>query len=653
MNEIIINFCRQSGLNGLEWQVVIMDLVKGVVKGLLGSEPEDERNILLMGETGSGKSTIINYLANYFLEGSIKRPKVVIPTRYNRETESGYSGHTETDLDNVRISQTRFCKKYSFRKKGHIYTFIDTPGLSDTGNSATNQVDDESILTILSAASEGGSIHAIILVINGSTARVTVNVQNALLKIAGNCPDVLLSNLIVIYTKCTESTRSFDPQSLPFPPKQQYDMDNSAFCSDPATWTKKGLNMQTLLWKTSMESIEEMMDFIDNLAPQSTEVFKRMLENRKAIQSEMGRASVEIEKQSRLIEILEDLKQKQETARNQLSADESVASSHSSTVDAIEFERKTQSELHAQAEKERLATIERLSRTETAQRSASAFLSDNQSRLKSAKQAEESAKNYNDEIQSKIKSIKTTSYHNTNCRRCLTTCHENCGLNFTNVQGHIIFDGCASLAPLNGICKVCGCNRTCHVHDHMLYFEESVWKTIANAGRKADYERKQAEALRIQQEIDDTNAQLKKFEFELARLDSSARALSSDTQDYQAKLAAVEAKKKASLQIRQQLQTTIDSKRKEMNSLKSQQVDVDQQLLAARQNLDAAKSSVQASCRDIQQICKLFNFVDELNITKQALALTRSRLTTSKAREEVDAFIRTLTQLGDELTQSR
>ncbi|CAG9310730.1 unnamed protein product [Blepharisma stoltei] len=93
--------------------------------------PKESKSFIcvLVGHTGHGKSTFINYLANYFGGGTLENKKVVIPTEYYKLTQKGQT-HSERNAKSY-LSQTDDCSSYEFRntKDNCNYTFIDTPGL--------------------------------------------------------------------------------------------------------------------------------------------------------------------------------------------------------------------------------------------------------------------------------------------------------------------------------------------------------------------------------------------------------------------------------------------------------------------------------------------------------------------------------------------
>ncbi|CAG8613047.1 4175_t:CDS:2, partial [Gigaspora margarita] len=166
--------------------------------------------ILLLGGTGTGKSTIINTVTNYFLGGTLDNPKIVIPTKYYHVTEDEYSNkHTEAKVDDVTKSQTTKCSTYTFKHPDNPsskFIFYDTPGLSDTKGI---KQDDENIQEIINTAIAIGSLSAIVIIASGTEARVTPTIRNTLVRLGNNLPDELMANLLLILTKCNKGGACF------------------------------------------------------------------------------------------------------------------------------------------------------------------------------------------------------------------------------------------------------------------------------------------------------------------------------------------------------------------------------------------------------------------------------------------------------------
>jgi GTPase SAR1 family protein len=106
--------------------------------------PQEEINILLLGETGVGKSTFINSFANYLKFNTLNNAKygdmeVLIPSEFtitdeNYETTTIRLGNYDLNeqLD-VGESSTRECKSYVFHSaENKLVRLIDTPGIGDT-----------------------------------------------------------------------------------------------------------------------------------------------------------------------------------------------------------------------------------------------------------------------------------------------------------------------------------------------------------------------------------------------------------------------------------------------------------------------------------------------------------------------------------------
>ncbi|CAF4984976.1 unnamed protein product, partial [Rotaria sp. Silwood1] len=111
-------------------------------------------NILLLGESGVGKSTFINAFVNYLkfdkLKQAEKNPVVLIPVSFAITIDDNFTEQvvkfegndtlSNEDHDNLGHSVTQHCKSYVFTLKdgnhhGRKLRIIDTPGIGDTHGS--------------------------------------------------------------------------------------------------------------------------------------------------------------------------------------------------------------------------------------------------------------------------------------------------------------------------------------------------------------------------------------------------------------------------------------------------------------------------------------------------------------------------------------
>ncbi|XP_055355631.1 uncharacterized protein LOC129600966 [Paramacrobiotus metropolitanus] len=215
--------------------------------------------VLVIGETGSGKSTLINYLTNYFKGGNIAAPRIAIPTEYYSKPTEAYQYH-EANVSNQTASQTEKCMDYDFESGTASYRFIDTPGMSD---SRGVERDEKNIQQILQAAQSAGTLSAIVIVINGTQCRGTINLRNTLTRLRGITPNALTDNLIVVLTSCDSTNFKFKLMSLhPWTLKAEniFAMNNAALSQDPLLMLE-GDHRQVMeaLWKKSMAEINRFV----------------------------------------------------------------------------------------------------------------------------------------------------------------------------------------------------------------------------------------------------------------------------------------------------------------------------------------------------------------------------------------------------------
>ncbi|XP_055347199.1 uncharacterized protein LOC129594520 [Paramacrobiotus metropolitanus] len=200
-------------------------------------KPPKEINLLILGETGVGKSTWINGFINYLTfdsfaiaeqEGLIclipssftmsdenYQPKQ-ISMRYNpggtqvEQKASSVPSSTE-NADDATQSATQDPKTYVFPYKDRIVRLIDTPGIGDTRGLDQDRKNFEKILAHISHVSE---IHGICILLKPNNARLNLMFQFCVQELLIHLHKDACRNMVFVFTN-SRSTLYRPGDSLP------------------------------------------------------------------------------------------------------------------------------------------------------------------------------------------------------------------------------------------------------------------------------------------------------------------------------------------------------------------------------------------------------------------------------------------------------
>ena len=159
--------------------------------------PTREYKMLLVGETGSGKTSFLNLICNTAVIQMFGSD-----FDYRLDQFQDFNNiHLENAAEHPMQSKTSGAKLYKAELCGLSLGIIDTPGF---GDSRGIEQDKENIQKVISCIEEEKYINCVCWVINGRLSRNTADLKYALTQIASILPRAISNNLIVVFTN-TES----------------------------------------------------------------------------------------------------------------------------------------------------------------------------------------------------------------------------------------------------------------------------------------------------------------------------------------------------------------------------------------------------------------------------------------------------------------
>lgn len=180
---------------------------KSLNKFLDVMRPLEEMNILILGETGVGKSTWINAFANYLTYETLEEAEkgelqYVIPSSFTI-TDDDYQeklikiGEDSNERFAVGQSATKEPRAYTLPFGDRIIRLLDTPGIGDVGGIEQDKKNMDNVLAFLTNFEE---IHGICILLKPDNARLNVMFQFCIKELLTHLHRSAARNIVFCFT---------------------------------------------------------------------------------------------------------------------------------------------------------------------------------------------------------------------------------------------------------------------------------------------------------------------------------------------------------------------------------------------------------------------------------------------------------------------
>ncbi|XP_062905774.1 uncharacterized protein LOC134347306 [Mobula hypostoma] len=448
-NKIAQKLCKESNIivkgnpsiYKLELQKEVFNKSKQFAKFRLGnpSLKHTMKTIMLLGATGSGKSTLINGMINYTLGvewGDNFRFKLI-----QEET-----GKSQAESQTSYVTAYQIYHQFGF-KIDHALTIIDTPGFGDTRGIRQDQVITEQIREFFTSPGGVDQVDAVCFVVQSSLARLTQTqkyIFDSILSIFGKD---IAENIQILVTfadgqrppilealKASEVPCCKDENGIP----RLFKFNNSAIFSqrpfsgksanEESSNAKSNVeedndNFEAMFWKMGAGSMKKFFRVLNTMEAKSLCLTKEVLKERKQLEAMVEGLQFQI--QNRVTKSVELLKTEQT-----------------------------------------LNQFEKLLETN---------------------------KDFEYEVDTTVRGKKETDSYNYNCKKCEFTCHSPC----SSANGVMAY--MCTVMDWWGYCKVCPqkCNYMNHINEQYKFYDKIKKEKRTYNDVKEKYEKAYGEKMTV------------------------------------------------------------------------------------------------------------------------------------------------------------
>ncbi|KAK2459282.1 hypothetical protein APHAL10511_008703 [Amanita phalloides] len=294
-----------------EDEIIRLNTPRNLGQGIIQTNKNrsKEFTILLVGETGTGKTSFLSLLANV----AVGHKPHEFMNFHDDSIEAG---------GGPKHSQINMAKAYEFTSINGIKIIIlDTPGLADTRGLAQDELHKASIASAIKESIT--AVNAVIILANGTVPRLGVATDYALSTLSSIFPRTLADNIGILFTNVSSPLSwNFDQNSLPDVLRGKE--DNQWLLDNPlAMWNKyvqirARPNVSRRVLSSLSKAVEEghervleelgtLFDWIDGLEPQATNdimtLFEQSQQIDRDIENAMSRATNISEKKKKVAEL--------------------------------------------------------------------------------------------------------------------------------------------------------------------------------------------------------------------------------------------------------------------------------------------------------------------------------------------------------------